>query len=177
MFAYKSHVDEATARDFARQVFSRSHGLRETLLGAVTFIFVVGLTVEWHRLFGESWFVGALGALAVICLIATVGSFFRQLGVSSQVRREPYKDIKIGDFGISQKTHESDVILPWHVFVEAWDYPGYLMLALGKRRYLCLPKAEMPEGAREYVLQQVKQHWAPPNNALERERGRWLRKG
>ena len=168
MFAYRSHIPTALARDFARRVLVDTEILREGISTLAVTLVTVGALIWGYRIGASSLMIGAFGTFMVVGAVATLLHVARHWFAWSR-SHEP-RQIRIGEFGLSIATPQVEVIRPWHAIRSVGEYKEYLLLKTRDRTFNCLPTKEMPLGAREYVIEHVWASWRPPNNALEQTR-------
>jgi hypothetical protein len=172
MFAYRAIVDDAMSWRFAWRVFIRSRGIYIAAALLLSTVACIVSAILAYRFLGDTWVIGIPVGFSVAPLALCLGYFIRLWATAILARGRPYVEYEFDDYGLTRRTSKVEEKLNWRQFRDVESRDEYLMLAVSRIFYLCLPTAGMPERGREYILERMRNRLSPPNNALERERGR-----
>lgn len=137
--------------------------MRRRVLGeqpAVWFVcLMMPLLVGWLVWSGErSWFVGVLGAVCLIpALFVLVLWRAHHVNTIGKLRRMSRREAEIGfaEPGIEVASELGSGTIAWRAVTEVWERPAYWMVFAGRAQFNVIPRAGVPDEARDFLRTRV----------------------
>ena len=129
--------------------------------GLIAFVLVVLGLADMIASGDRSWLVGVLGALVVAAATVGVATFVVPYRRSlDKFERMPSRTAEFifSEAGVSTSSDIGRSELSWKLIDRVWIYPRVWMIFLRGGTYMTLPAANLEEGTRAFIVDQVKQH-------------------
>jgi hypothetical protein len=148
---YVAHYSEESASQAQAAFWLRSRRefrLGTTIVGPVGLAFLSALA--WKLSPGSSQWMFVAGVTALSCVMPVILFFIGKRVAAAHAKRLPDRHFRIGKEGIAVGT--ANDALAWRNVVRVWETDAFLTLVLNPYMAIQLPKANMPQEAREIIL-------------------------
>ncbi len=92
-----------------------------------------------------------LSALLLLTVLLVWRAHWRHSVGVFRAMDPPEADFSFDEQGLSARSSEGAVTLPWRKFAEAWEQPGFWMLLIGTNAFITLPLDGLPAEAEAFV--------------------------
>ena len=157
-YSFEAVYDAEAAARAERAFYVRSvWQLRRfmTLAPPIAFLIVVAAGLVFGA---PTWFVSFF---AVFLALSVVGPIFFYIARPRAARRaairHPIRRITLGPQTVEVSMGEQSANIPWDRIQHVWDAGDYVLLVFGRFASFGLPRACLPEGAREYIRTHIQQ--------------------
>jgi hypothetical protein len=158
---------EVVAKAVAETAFWRNFRSRYAMTFLLGMVLWPALIVLSYRTRGDTWFIGFFGFMFFVTLIWTPVTYFaRRRAAVVVVKKYPERNVRVTPGDITIATTDGSTTLPWRMFKDIWEYPGFFIFARELGIYWWLPKSDMPHDAVMIVRQAAAA--LPSNNRLQR---------
>ncbi len=157
MYAFDAIYDQEGAAHAERAFYVRSvtELRRWSTFGPP--VFIAALVALVHALGVSAWITASFVAFFALSVAGPVFFYFaRSREAKRLARKYPVRQVALTPSAVEVTVGGQKAVIAWSQISHVWSAGDYLLLVLGKFVAVAIPRASLPSGANEFILESTK---------------------